>query len=105
MYNWMIFILVVIQVTSVLFALSASFYLSKSDCPQWIGIVAVVTYFMLWLTIAGGYGYIMIQICKGNTDMNFEEVGLPVYRNILWVCYLLFTFAYPIMLIMVVIKD
>ena len=76
----------------------ASFYLSKPESTEWLGLVALIPYYICWIIIAGFY----IYISPGLIDPHNK---IPFYQVIMLAIYLLFAFVYPIYLVMVIANE
>ena len=89
--------MVVFNITSVLFVVGVTIYMSNPATSQWLGIVSVVLYFLCWLMAASAFCFVMPGLCKNDY--------YPTFRILLAICYTLFGFAYPLILIVAVVQS
>lgn len=91
-------VIVFVTMSGILFLLSASWFMSMPNEAPIAGISAITLYYLIWLSVT-------VAFCFVSPGIIDKEKGLPCYRIVLWLSYLVFFFAYPLLLIDLIIKD
>jgi len=97
-YQKFLGLLVVLTMSGASFFVMAAFYMSKPQSTEWLGLVALIPYYICWVIITGFYIYISPGLIDPHNKIQF-------YQVIMLAIYLLFAFTYPIYLIMVIASE
>lgn len=91
-------LLVIFDIAAILFVLAVSWYMSQPKSAQAFGVISVVLYFVCWIMVASAFGFVTPGLFNKKHDY-------PIYRVVLCICYLLFFFAYPFVIMKSMASD